>query len=75
MKDSYNETKMLDEIDKVFGNTNTKNTNIDPLDLSIFDNRTFEALESKRVKAVRENEADPLIESLKGKASIRDQKE
>lgn len=72
MKDSYNETKMLDEIDKVFGNTNTKNTNIDPLDLSIFDNTTFEALESKRVKAVRENEADPLIESLKESTHIND---
>lgn len=72
MKDSYNDNKMLDELDKVFGTVSIKNMNTDPLDLSVFDNTTMEALESKRIKAVRENEADPLIDSLKESTHIND---
>lgn len=35
-----------------------------PMDLSLFDNMTIDALEAKRNAAVRDNDADPLIESL-----------
>lgn len=37
---------------------------IPPIDISIFDNMTVDSLEAKRIKAQREDEMDPLIESL-----------
>lgn len=47
---------------------------IPPIDISIFDNMTVDALESKRNKAVRDNDADPLIESLSDSTHINEAK-
>lgn len=37
---------------------------VPPIDISLFDNMTVDALEAKRKKMERENETDPLVESL-----------
>lgn len=37
---------------------------VPPIDISLFDNMTVDALEAKRKKMERENEVDPLVESL-----------
>lgn len=50
---------MQNDIDKLFGNVNTT-----PIDLSAFDVTTMDGMESKRIAKARENETDPLIESL-----------
>lgn len=47
---------------------------VPPIDISIFDNMTVDALESKRNKAVRDNDADPLIESLSDSTHINEAK-
>lgn len=47
---------------------------IPPIDISIFDNMTVDALEAKRNKAVRDNDADPLIESLSDSTHINEAK-
>ena len=49
----------MKDIDKIFGSVNTT-----PIDTSIFDKDSLDGLEAKRLKKVRENETDPLIESL-----------
>lgn len=68
-----NDNKSLAEIDKIFNTKlSVKDSNTETVDLSIFDSTTMEALESKRIKAVRENESDPLIESLKEAKHIND---
>lgn len=51
---------MRDEIDKIFGNVNTT-----PIDLSAFDKDSMDGLEAKRIAKARENETDPLVQSLK----------
>ena len=48
--------------------------NIPPIDISIFDNMTVDALESKRNAAIRDNDADPLIESLSDSTHINEAK-
>lgn len=45
-----------------------------PVDISLFDNMTVDALEAKRNAAVRDNDADPLIESLSDSTHINAQK-
>lgn len=50
---------MKEDIEKLFGNVNTK-----PIDLSAFDVTTMDGLESKRQAKKRMNETDPLVESL-----------
>ena len=47
---------------------------VPPIDISIFDNMTVDALEAKRNKAVRDNDADPLIESLSDSTHINEAK-
>lgn len=47
---------------------------VPPIDISIFDNMTVDALESKRNAQVRDNDADPLIESLKDSTHINEAK-
>lgn len=47
---------------------------VPPIDISIFDNMTVDALESKRNKAIRDNDADPLIESLSDSTHINEAK-
>ena len=49
----------MKEIDEIFGNVNTE-----PIDTSVFDKDSLDGLEAQRIKKVRENETDPLIESL-----------
>lgn len=58
---------MKDEIDKIFGNVNTT-----PIDLSAFDKDSLDGLEAKRLAKVRENETDPLIDSLKESIHINE---
>lgn len=58
---------MKEEIDKIFGSVNTT-----PIDLSAFDKDSLDGLEAKRLAKVRENEADPLIESLKESIHINE---
>lgn len=58
---------MKNEIDKIFGNVNTT-----PIDLSAFDKDSLDGLEAKRLAKVRENEADPLVESLKESIHINE---
>lgn len=58
---------MKEEIDKIFGSVNTI-----PIDLSAFDKDSLDGLEAKRLAKVRENEADPLIESLKESIHINE---
>ena len=41
-----------------------------PVDISLFDNMTVDALEAKRNAQVRDNDADPLIESLSDSTHI-----
>lgn len=43
---------------------------VPPIDISLFDNMTVDALEAKRLKAEREAETDPLIESLEQSTHI-----
>lgn len=57
----------MDDIDKIFGSVNTE-----PIDTSIFDKDSLDGLEAKRIKKVRENETDPLIESLKESVHINE---
>lgn len=45
-----------------------------PVDISLFDNMTVDALEAKRNARVRDNDADPLIESLSDSTHINAQK-
>lgn len=52
---------MLEDINKIF---NMEDINTKPIDLSAFDNTNINGLEAKRNKKIRENETDPLIESL-----------
>lgn len=47
---------------------------IPPIDISIFDNMTVDALEAKRNAAIRDNDADPLIESLSDSTHINEEK-
>lgn len=58
---------MKEEIDKIFGNVNTT-----PIDLSAFDKDSLDGLEAKRLAKVRENETDPLIDSLKESIHINE---
>lgn len=58
---------MKEEIDKIFGNVNTT-----PIDLSAFDKDSLDGLEAKRIAKVRENETDPLIDSLKESIHINE---
>lgn len=58
---------MREEIDKIFGNVNTT-----PIDLSAFDKDSLDGLEAKRIAKVRENETDPLIDSLKESIHINE---
>ena len=58
---------MKEEIDKIFGNINTN-----PIDLSAFDKDSLDGLEAKRIAKVRENETDPLIQSLKESMHINE---
>lgn len=58
---------MKEEIDKIFGNVNTT-----PIDLSAFDKDSLDGLEAKRLAKVRENETDPLVESLKESIHINE---
>ena len=41
-----------------------------PVDISLFDNMTVDALEAKRNASIRDNDADPLIESLSDSTHI-----
>lgn len=47
---------------------------MDEIDLSIFDNMTVDALEAKRNKRLREEDVDPLIESLSESTHINEGK-
>ena len=58
---------MQEDIDKIFGNINTK-----PIDLSAFDKDSLDGLEAKRIAKIRENETDPLIDSLKESIHINE---
>lgn len=58
---------MKEEIDKIFGNVNTT-----PIDLSAFDKDSLDGLEAKRLAKVRENETDPLVESLRESIHINE---
>lgn len=58
---------MREEIDKVFSNVNTS-----PINTDIFDKDSLDGLEAQRLKKVRENETDPLIESLKESVHINE---
>ena len=58
---------MREEIDKIFGNVNTE-----PINVDIFDKDSLDGLEAQRLKKVRENETDPLIESLKESVHINE---
>lgn len=58
---------MKEEIDKIFGNVNTT-----PIDLSAFDKDSLDGLEAKRLAKTRENETDPLIESLEESIHINE---
>ena len=58
---------MKEELDKIFGDINTK-----PIDTDIFDKDSLDGLEAQRLKKVRENDADPLIESLKESVHINE---
>lgn len=49
----------MNDIDTIFGSVNTT-----PIDTSVFDKDSLDGLEAQRLKKVRENETDPLIESL-----------
>ena len=49
----------MNDIDKIFSGINTT-----PMDLSAFDKDSMDGLEAKRNVTARENETDPLIESL-----------
>ena len=57
----------MKDIDKIFGEINTE-----PIDLSAFDKDSLDGLEAKRLKKVRENETDPLMESLKDSVHINE---
>lgn len=43
---------------------------VPPIDISIFDNMTVDALEAKRNAKIRDNDADPLVESLSDSTHI-----
>lgn len=58
---------MKQDIDAIFGNVNTT-----PLDLSAFDKDSIDGLESKRLAKIRENETDPLIQSLEESIHINE---
>lgn len=58
---------MKEDIDKIFGSINTK-----PIDLSAFDKDSLDGLEAKRIAKIRENETDPLIDSLKESIHINE---
>ena len=45
-----------------------------PVDISLFDNMTVDALEAKRNASIRDNDADPLIESLSDSTHINEHK-
>ena len=45
-------------------------TYVVPVDISLFDNMTVDALEAKRNASIRDNDADPLIESLSDSTHI-----
>lgn len=47
---------------------------VPPIDISLFDNMTVDALEAKRRKMERENETDPLVESLNEATHINKEK-
>ena len=47
---------------------------VPPIDISIFDNMTVDALEAKRNARVRDNDSDPLIESLSDSTHINEHK-
>lgn len=47
---------------------------VPPIDISLFDNMTVDALEAKRKKMERENEVDPLVESLSEATHINQDK-
>lgn len=55
----------MEDIDKIFGGVNTQ-----PIDLSAFDKDSIDGLEAKRIAKNRENETDPLIESLEQSVHI-----
>lgn len=57
----------MEEIDKIFGGVNTT-----PIDLSAFDKDSIDGLEAKRIAKARENETDPLIESLEQSVHINE---
>lgn len=58
----------MNDIDKIFSDVNTETINLDA-----FDKDSLDGLESKRLKKVRENDADPLIESLKESVHINEE--
>ena len=55
----------MEDIDKIFSGINTQ-----PIDLSAFDKDSIDGLEAKRIAKTRENETDPLIESLEQSVHI-----
>lgn len=56
----------MNDIDKIFGGVNTT-----PINLDAFNKDSYDGLEAKRLKKVRESQADPLIESLEESIHIQ----